>query len=163
MSDLSPLCAQLRTLLVGLHHRSRASFRRLPCLSLRSGLNAQRQQQTGFHDLVGRAENERDRIRERIREVNSDRAAHGMFNGGRRTFGFDIDGIGKDRRLVPNAREQAALARGQALRAKRKTYRDIAEAWASEFGMPKIDAKSIQRMLERAAKSKKITRTPRAK
>ena len=53
-SDLSPLCAQLRTLLVGLHHRSRASFRRLPCVSLRSGSNGQRHQQTGFHDLVGR-------------------------------------------------------------------------------------------------------------
>ena len=54
MSDLSPSCAQLRTLLVGLHHRSRASVRRLPCVSLRSGLNGQWHQQTGFHDLVGR-------------------------------------------------------------------------------------------------------------
>jgi hypothetical protein len=54
MSDLSPLCAQLRTLLVGLHHRSRANFRRLPCVSLRSGLNGQRHQQTSFPDLVGR-------------------------------------------------------------------------------------------------------------
>jgi hypothetical protein len=151
MSDLSPLCAQLRTLLVGLHHRSRASFRRLPCVSLRSALNGQRHQQTGFHDLVGRRR-ERDRIRERIRDVKRDRASRRLFNGGRRPFGFDIDGEGKDRRLVPNAKEQAALARGKALRDKGKTYRDIADVWV-KLGIPKLDAKSIQRMLSRGAES----------
>jgi hypothetical protein len=51
--------------------------------------------------------------------------------------------------LVPNADEQAALARGRALRDEGKSYRDIAEVWASELGMPKFDAKSIQRMLAR--------------
>jgi hypothetical protein len=50
---------------------------------------------------------------------------------------------------VPSADEQAALARGPALRDEGKSYRDIAEVWASEFGMPKFDAKSIQRMLAR--------------
>jgi hypothetical protein len=51
--------------------------------------------------------------------------------------------------LVPNADEQVALARGRALRDEGKSYRDIAEVWASELGMPKFDAKSIQRMLAR--------------
>jgi hypothetical protein len=50
---------------------------------------------------------------------------------------------------VPNAHEQAALARGKALREAGKTYRDIADAWVSELGMRKFDAKSIQRMLTR--------------
>jgi DNA invertase Pin-like site-specific DNA recombinase len=123
-----------------------------------------------FTILSAVAENERDRIRERILDVKRDRAKRSLFNGGRRTFGYDIDGEGKDRRLVPNAREQAALARGRALRAKGKTYRDIADAWAAEFGMAKMDAKSIQRMLSREAETspapragKKIARTPRVK
>jgi putative DNA-invertase from lambdoid prophage Rac len=96
-----------------------------------------------FTILSAVAENERDRIRERIRDVKRDRASRRLFNGGRRPFGYDIDGEGKeDRRLVPNAHEQAALARGRALRDEGKTFRDIADAWVSEFGMPKFDAKS---------------------
>jgi DNA invertase Pin-like site-specific DNA recombinase len=102
-----------------------------------------------FTILSAVAENERDRIRERIRDVKRDRASQRLFNGGKRPFGFDIDGEGKDRRLVPNAHEQAALARGKALRDEGKSYRDIAEVWVSELGMPKVDAKSIQRMLSR--------------
>ena len=99
------------------------------------------------------AENERDRIRERIRDVKRERASRRLFNGGRRPFGYDIDGEGKDRRLVPNAHEQPALARGRALRDEGKTFRDIADAWVSEFGLSKFDAKSIQRMLSRGAES----------
>jgi hypothetical protein len=66
------------------------------------------------------AENERDRIRERARDVKRHRASQRLFNGGKRPFGFDIKGEGKDRRLVPNATEQAALARGKALQAEGK-------------------------------------------
>ena len=106
-----------------------------------------------FTILSAVAENERDRIRERVREAKRHRVAQRLFNGGKRPFGFDIDGEGKDRRLVPNAAEQAALARGKALRDAGKTYRDIAEVWRSEFGMPKIHAKSIQRILSRTAES----------
>jgi putative DNA-invertase from lambdoid prophage Rac len=78
-----------------------------------------------FTILSAVAENERDRIRERIRDVKRDNASRRLFNGGLRTFGYDIDGEGKDRRLVPNADEQRVLARGRAMRAKGKTYRDI--------------------------------------
>jgi len=44
------------------------------------------------------------------------------------------------------------------MRAKGKTYRDIADAWASEFGIAK-DPKTIQRMLSREAET---TPAPRA-
>jgi DNA invertase Pin-like site-specific DNA recombinase len=122
-----------------------------------------------FTILAAVAEGERDRIRERIFDAKRDRAARGIFNGGLRTFGYDIDGEGKERRLVPNAHEQRVLARGRALRAKGKTYRDVADAWAAEFGMKK-DPKTIQRMLSRKAETspapragKKIARTPRVK
>jgi putative DNA-invertase from lambdoid prophage Rac len=101
-----------------------------------------------FTILAAVAEGERDRIRERIFDGKRDRAKQGLFNGGLRTFGYDIEGEGKERRLVPNAHEQRVLARGRALRAKGKTYRDVAAAWLAEFGMQK-DPKTIQRMLIR--------------
>ena len=44
-----------------------------------------------------------------------------LKNGGKRPFGFDVVGGS----LVPNADEQAALARGRALRDEGKSYRDI--------------------------------------
>jgi putative DNA-invertase from lambdoid prophage Rac len=104
-----------------------------------------------FTILSAVAENERDRIRERVREAKRHRVTLRLFNGGKRPFGFDVVGERPDLRLVPNANEQAALARGRALRDEGKTYRAIADAWVSELGMPKLDAKSIQRMLARAA------------
>ena len=98
-----------------------------------------------FTILSAVAENERDRIRERVRDAKRHRVSQRLYNGGKRPFGFDVVGGS----LVPNADEQAALALGRALRDEGKSYRDIAEVWASELGMPKVDAKSIQRMLAR--------------
>ena len=104
-----------------------------------------------FTILSAVAENERDRIRERVRDVKRHRASQRMFNGGKRPFGFDIEGEGRDRRLVPNPIEQAALVRGKALQTAGKSLREIAAAWADEFGLGKLDAKSVKRILERAA------------
>jgi putative DNA-invertase from lambdoid prophage Rac len=106
-----------------------------------------------FTILSAVAENERDRIRERVREAKRHRVAQRLFNGGKRPFGFDIVDERPNLRLVPNANEQAALARGKALRDEGKSFRDIGAVWVSELGMPKLDAKSIQRMLSRAAES----------
>ena len=74
-----------------------------------------------FTILSAVAENERDRIRERIRDAKRHRASRLLFNGGKRPFGFDIEGEGKDRHLVPNPTEQAALARGKALQSEGAT------------------------------------------
>lgn len=102
-----------------------------------------------FTILSAVAENERDRIRERVRDVKRHRASQQLFNGGKRPFGFDIEGEGRERRLVPNRTEQAALARGKALQNEGKSLREIAAAWADEFGLGKFDAKSVKRILER--------------
>ena len=99
-----------------------------------------------FTILSAVAENERDRIRERVRDAKRHRVTQRLYNGGKRPFGFEV----QEGRLVPNAHEQAALARGKVLREDGKSYRDIAEVWVSEFALPKFDAKSIQRMLARA-------------
>lgn len=103
-----------------------------------------------FTILSAVAENERDRIRERVRDVKQHRASQRLFNGGRRPFGFNVEGEGKDRRLVPNAAEQAALTRGKVLQTEGKSLREIAAIWSEEFGLAKIDAKSVKRILERA-------------
>lgn len=101
-----------------------------------------------FTILSAVAENARDAIRERVREAKRYRVTQKLFNGGRKPFGFDVIEESDSKRLVPNANEQAALARGRALRDEGKSYRDIAQAWSSEFDLPKFDAKSIQRMLK---------------
>jgi DNA invertase Pin-like site-specific DNA recombinase len=93
-----------------------------------------------FTILSAVAENERDRIRERVRDAKRHRASQLLFNGGKRPFGFDVKGEGKDKHLVPNASEQAALARGKALQSEGATLRAIASIWADELGLKKFDA-----------------------
>jgi DNA invertase Pin-like site-specific DNA recombinase len=103
-----------------------------------------------FTILSAVVENERDRIRERVRDAKRHRASQQLFNGGKRPFGFDIEGEGRERRLVANPIEQAALTRGKALQAAGKSLREIAAIWVEEFGLTKIDAKSVKRILQRA-------------
>lgn len=93
-----------------------------------------------FTILSAVAENERDRIRERIRDVKRHLAEQGVYGGGKRPFGFDV----VDGRLVENREEQDALARMRAMRETGASYHGI----GAEFGK---DQKSIMRMLTRAA------------
>jgi putative DNA-invertase from lambdoid prophage Rac len=97
-----------------------------------------------FTILSAVAESERDRIRERIRDVKRHLASQGVYGGGKRPFGYDV----VNKRLVPNANEQTALARMETLRAEQKTYREIAAAIAAEFGV-EMPAMTIKRILDR--------------
>jgi putative DNA-invertase from lambdoid prophage Rac len=97
-----------------------------------------------FTILSAVAENER--IRERVRDAKRHRAEQRLYNGGKRQFGWDV----VDGRLVPNATEQAALARAKALREERQSLRKIADTLASEFNLKKLDATSVKRILDRA-------------
>jgi DNA invertase Pin-like site-specific DNA recombinase len=98
-----------------------------------------------FTILAAVAEGERDRIRERIRDAKRHLTSQGVFSGGKRPFGFDIVADGEISRLVPNAAEQAAIARMQAMRKERKTFREIGAA----VGM---GHKTVARVLERVGK-----------
>jgi DNA invertase Pin-like site-specific DNA recombinase len=98
-----------------------------------------------FTILSAVAENERDRIRERIRDVKRHLATRGVYGGGKRPFGFDV----ADGRLVPNAKEQAAIARMAALRKQKRALRDISRAIADEFALPVMAAVTIKRILDR--------------
>jgi putative DNA-invertase from lambdoid prophage Rac len=91
-----------------------------------------------FTILSAVAENERDRIRERIRDVKRHLASQGIYGGGKRPFGWDV----VDGKFVENADEQVALKRMRAMRKAKKTYRAIGAA----FGK---DPKSVQRILAR--------------
>jgi DNA invertase Pin-like site-specific DNA recombinase len=97
-----------------------------------------------FTILSAVAENERDRIRERIRDVKRHLASQGVYNGGKRPFGFDV----AEGRLVPNANEQAAIARMRLLHSEGMSLRDIGKKIGAEFkfDMPPM---SIKRIMER--------------
>ena len=91
-----------------------------------------------FTILAAVAEGERDRIRDAKRHL----AAQSIFSGGKRPFGFDIVKDGDVSRLVPNASEQAAIARMKAMRKKNATFREIGAAL-------KLPHKTVARILER--------------
>ena len=91
-----------------------------------------------------RPESRQTAARERIRDAKQHRASQLLFNGGKRPFGFDVEGEGKNRHLVPNPTEQAALTRGKALQSEGATLRAIASMWADEFGLKKFDANSVR-------------------
>lgn len=98
-----------------------------------------------FTILSAVAENERDRIRERVRDAKRHRASQRLYNGGKRPFGFNV----VDGRLVPNPTEQDALRRARGMQANGDSLRSIAFVWMSEFGLDRYDAKTVQRILAR--------------
>src|SRR5918993_5260499 len=75
-----------------------------------------------FTILSAVAEAERDRIRERIRDLKRHLASQGVYGGGKRPFGFDVVGEGKAKRLVPNVEEQAVVARMRTLRDQGQSF-----------------------------------------
>jgi putative DNA-invertase from lambdoid prophage Rac len=92
-----------------------------------------------FTILSAVAENERDRIRERIRDVKRHLASQGVYGGGNKPFGYDV----VDGRLVPNMAEQKALANMRKLRAAGMSFQKIGE----EHGKK---AMTVKRILDRA-------------
>jgi putative DNA-invertase from lambdoid prophage Rac len=102
-----------------------------------------------FTILSAVAENERDRIRERIRDVKRHLANQGVYCGGKRPFGFDIvEGATPDaaKVLVKNNAEQAVLA-------KMRARREAGDSYAKIGAMVGKDAKSVMRMLANEAKA----------
>jgi putative DNA-invertase from lambdoid prophage Rac len=101
-----------------------------------------------FTILSAVAENERERIRERIRDVKRHLAMQGIYGGGKKPFGFDI----VDGRLVPNESEQAAITRMRELRTAGAPFRDISHTIAAEFRKA-MTPMTVKRILERTARS----------
>lgn len=97
-----------------------------------------------FTILSAVSENERDRIRERVRDAKRHRAALRLYNGGRKPFGYDV----AHGRLVPNEREQAALALARRMHEGGNSLRDITQQMAFHHDVA-MDAKTLQRILAR--------------
>jgi DNA invertase Pin-like site-specific DNA recombinase len=91
-----------------------------------------------FTILAAVAESERDRIRERIRDVKRHLTTQGVYNGGKRPFGFDV----RDGRLVPNPLEQETIGRMIAMREAGDSYRKICSATGIS------DPKTAKRIVE---------------
>ena len=93
-----------------------------------------------FTILSAVAENERNRIRERIRDTRRKLRAKGVYGGGNRPFGFDVN---TDGRLLPNAAEQAAL---EDMRKRRAMGESFAKIGAAHGKL----AMSVKRILDKA-------------
>lgn len=99
-----------------------------------------------FTILSAVAENERDRIRERIREVKRHLASQGVYGGGKVPFGYDV----LDKHLVENPKQQKTLKAMIAARANGDSFRAIGQA----HGMQAMTVKRIlDRHIEKPAKS----------
>ena len=100
-----------------------------------------------FTILSAVAEAERDRTRERIRDVKRDQAKRGHFLGGWRTpFGWRLGADGKT--LVEEPAEQAAIATMQQLRAEGASYDTIAKRIGEAHGF-ELRGRQVNRILNR--------------
>jgi putative DNA-invertase from lambdoid prophage Rac len=97
-----------------------------------------------FTILSAVAENERDRIRERIRDVKRHLASQGRYNGGKRPFGYEV----VDGQLERKEDEQLAIALMRQLRAQNRHLREIARIVKEDYGFD-MPAMSIKRILDR--------------
>ena len=97
-----------------------------------------------FAVLASVAEMERDRLRERIREVKAHMKETGLHHGGPRPYGFDV----VNKRYVPVPREQAVIRRIRELRATGAGARRIATILRNE-DRADFAPIQVQRILER--------------
>jgi putative DNA-invertase from lambdoid prophage Rac len=95
--------------------------------------------------LAAVAEGERDRIRERIRDAKRHLASQGVFNGGKRPYGFDLVQDGDVQRMVPNVEEMGIIKRMQDMRAAGASLREIGAVTGHQ-------PMSVKRILERMAR-----------
>jgi DNA invertase Pin-like site-specific DNA recombinase len=82
--------------------------------------------------ISGLAEFERDRLSERIRDVKMGQRKRGLHLGGHRPFGYRVDA---DRRLVPDPKEQSAIAPIKELRQIGLSLRAIARRVHDDLGV----------------------------
>ena len=81
-----------------------------------------------FRKMLGfLAEIERDMTVARMQGGRRRKASRGGFIGGTATYGFRVEGEGRDAVLVPIEHEQRVVTRIQRLRRRGKTLREIAE------------------------------------
>lgn len=88
------------------------------------------------------AEMERERISDRLKETKAYLSSQGVFNGGKRPFGFDIVQEGDVQRMVPRADEQAVIETMKTMKASGSSLREVGAVTGHQ-------ATSVKRILER--------------
>lgn len=81
------------------------------------------------------AEGERATIKARQKVGQANKRAAGGHIGGSAPFGYDIVGRGKNAQLVPNEKEQEALAHAKRMRESGQSFRAISDALKSQLGV----------------------------
>jgi len=94
------------------------------------------------------AEFERSRIKERQQEGQKSKKSRNGYIGGRRPYGFQIVGTGRDAVLIEDAREQAAIREIHALRATGAGFMKIAMELQAK-GYPYLSHMGVRRICER--------------
>jgi putative DNA-invertase from lambdoid prophage Rac len=97
-----------------------------------------------FTILSAVAETERDRIRERVRDVKRDQKERHRFLGGTVPFGMDL---AEDGSLVPDPIAQAAIATMRDARAAGRSLRQCAEMVRERHGL-EVSHMTVKRVLE---------------
>jgi putative DNA-invertase from lambdoid prophage Rac len=93
-----------------------------------------------FTILSAVAEAERDRIRERIRDVKTDQRSRSRYLGGKVPLGWIVDSQG----VLANDKQQQAILRMRELRGAGHSLRSIAATLAKEqFGLSHAGGKKI--------------------
>jgi DNA invertase Pin-like site-specific DNA recombinase len=101
-----------------------------------------------FGMLALMAEFERDRIKERQRDGIKGKKAKGGYIGGRRPYGYQIEGTGKDARRIEDEKEQQAITRIAELRKAGMGYQKVAMQLQRE-GYPYVSHMGVKRVCER--------------
>jgi DNA invertase Pin-like site-specific DNA recombinase len=78
------------------------------------------------------AEFERERIKERMAEGKEGKRQKGGHIGGTAPFGYQVEGKGRDARLIPVPEQQAAIRKIKELRAEGRSLRAIAATLAED-------------------------------
>lgn len=101
-----------------------------------------------FGMLALMAEFERERIKERQADGQRAKKERGGFNGGRRPFGYRVQGQGKDSVLIEHPAEQQALQKIHQMRADGASLRAIATALQADGHA--ITHVAIKKIIERS-------------
>jgi DNA invertase Pin-like site-specific DNA recombinase len=99
-----------------------------------------------FTILSAVAEAERDRIRERVKDVKKDQKARGRYLGGIVPFGYRL---GEDSELVEVPEQQEAISEMKALQADGKSLRTIAEVMKTKGH--DISHMAVKKILDRVS------------
>ena len=112
----------------------------LHCIDLGGDVTTDGVAKLVFQILAAVAESERDRIRERIRDVKADQRKRGNYLGGNRPLGYAV----QDKQLVTDQSEQAHIQRIKELRASGQSLRAISQTMREQgFQVSHEGVKSI--------------------